>query len=127
MVIIIVKTNQFKNLLLVNVHQHPEEYNKLLADNNGLNITTYVFMIWFNSFSFLQDLEKNLQLCETHYGHQVVNEQRKLEEERNFTSYLQEQLEQLSKETEVTSRGVLRCSSLILKETHNEPLLEKNP
>lgn len=45
MVIIIVKTNQFKNLLLVNVHQHPEEYNKLLADNNVLNITTYVFMI----------------------------------------------------------------------------------
>uniref|UniRef100_A0A3P8WCX5 Lebercilin-like protein n=1 Tax=Cynoglossus semilaevis TaxID=244447 RepID=A0A3P8WCX5_CYNSE len=59
----------------------------------------------------IQDLEKNLQLCETHYGHQVVNEQRKLEEERNFTSYLQEQLEQLSKETEEKTKK--------LEESHN--------
>ncbi|XP_030600322.1 lebercilin-like protein [Archocentrus centrarchus] len=44
------------------------------------------------------DMEKNLELCQASFKRQIVTEQRKIKEARKISSYLQGQIDQLTKE-----------------------------
>ncbi|XP_031146600.1 lebercilin-like protein isoform X1 [Sander lucioperca] len=56
------------------------------------------------------DLEKNLELCQASFNRQIVTEQRKINEARKISCYLQEQIYQLNKEIQDGKRKL---------ETHN--------
>ncbi|KAG7518305.1 hypothetical protein JOB18_030471 [Solea senegalensis] len=68
----------------------------------------------------IQVLEKNLHLCQAYFNHQLVSEQKKLDEERKFSCYLQEQFNQLTKETKDRTRKLEESNAylkFLLKES----------